>query len=373
MTPDLVDPADVDESPLKDETARRLALRLASDKAAAVAARRPNAFVLAADTVVVVGRRVLPKAETQAEARACLGLISGRAHRVLTGVCVRSPDGRAATRLSETRLHFKRLTQQEIEDYVLSDEWRGKAASAKVLSHDAGPVRWIGDAPDFRRRLQTFGPDVQLIEGPEARDAADEATSAIAEIAFPLRGGGRLTIEQTRALVAVDVDVGTAAGQDARFSATKINQLAIHEAARLARLKGLGGLMVIDLAGKGHNGPVLIEAAKAAFAPVQPGVALGAISRFGVLEIAIPWRPEPLIERLADPDGQMSVATEALALIRAIEREAGPGRRVRAVCSPTVAEATHVLAPRLIERIGARFEIVAEPDRSRRGWTAQSL
>ena len=72
MTPDLVDPADVDESPLKDETARRLALRLASDKAAAVAARRPNAFVLAADTVVVVGRRVLPKAETQAEARACL-------------------------------------------------------------------------------------------------------------------------------------------------------------------------------------------------------------------------------------------------------------------------------------------------------------
>ena len=92
-----------------------------------------------------------------------------------------------------------------------------------------------------------------------------------------------------------------------------------------------------------------------------------------MLEIAIPWRTEPLIERLADPDGQMSVATEALALIRAIEREAGPGRRVRAVCSPTVAEATHVLAPRLIERIGARFEIVAEPDRSRRGWTAQSL
>ncbi len=256
---------------------------------------------------------------------------------------------------------------------VLAPARRGKAASAKVLSHDAGPVRWIGDAPDFRRRLQTFAPDVQLIEGPEARDAADEATSAIAQIEFPLRGGGRLTIEQTRALVAVDVDVGTAAGQDARFSATKINQLAIHEAARLARLKGLGGLMVIDLAGKGHNGPVLIEAAKAAFAPDQPGVALGAISRFGVLEIAIPWRTEPLIERLADPDGQMSVATEALALIRAIEREAGPGRRVRAVCSPTVAEATHVLAPRLIERIGARFEIVAEPDRSRRGWTAQSL
>eukprot|EP01039_Chlorochromonas_danica_P016367 gene16367-19344_t len=81
VTPDLVDPADVDESPLKDETARRLALRLASEKAAAVSSRRPDAFVLAADTVVVVGRRVLPKAETEAEARACLGLLSGRAHR----------------------------------------------------------------------------------------------------------------------------------------------------------------------------------------------------------------------------------------------------------------------------------------------------
>ena len=115
------------------------------------------------------------------------------------------------------------------------------------------------------------------------------------------------------------------------------------------------------------------DAAKAAFAPDQPGVALGAISRFGVLEIAIPWRTEPLIERLADPDGQLSVATEALALIRAIEREAGPGRRVRATCSPDVAEAANALAPRLIERIGARFDIVAEANRPRAGWTAQSL
>lgn len=256
---------------------------------------------------------------------------------------------------------------------VLAPVRRGKAASAKVLSHDAGPVRWIGDAPDFRRRLQAFAPEAPLIEGAEARAAADEAVLAVAEVEFPLRGGGRLTIEQTRALVAVDVDIGAAAGADARFSATKINQLAIQEAARLARLKGLGGLMVIDLAGKGHNGPVLIEAAKAAFAPDQPGVALGAISRFGVLEIAIPWRTAPLIEHLAGPDGRMSVETEALSLIRAIEREAGPGRRVRAVCAPQVAEAASVFAPRLIERIGARFEIVADPDCPRAGWTAHSL
>lgn len=256
---------------------------------------------------------------------------------------------------------------------VLAPARRGKSASAKVLSHDSGPLRWIGDGPDLRRRLQAFAPETSVIEGAAARDAADDAVSAVMEIEFPLRGGGRLTIEQTRALVAVDVDVGSAAGQDARFSATKINQIAIHEAARLARLKGLGGLMILDLAGKGHNGPLLIEAAKAAFAPDQPGVALGAISRFGVLEIAIPWRTTPVIERLADPDGQVSVQTEALALLRAIEREAGPGLRVKALCSPAVAEAANALAPRLVERIGPRFDIQAEPDRPRAKWTAHPL
>jgi hypothetical protein len=256
---------------------------------------------------------------------------------------------------------------------VLAPARRGKAASAKVLSPDQGPVRWISEAPDLRRRLQAFAPESRLIEGAEARAAADEAVLAVAEVEFPLSGGGRLTIEPTRALLAVDVDVGAAAGRDARFSATKINQLAIHEAARLARLKGLGGLMVIDLAGKGHNGPLLIEAAKAAFAPDQPGVALGAISRFGVLEIVLPWRTAPVIELLTDPDGRMSVMTEALGLIRAIEGEAGPGRRVRAVCSPKVAAAANALAPRLTERIGARFEIVAAPECPRAGWTAKSL
>lgn len=140
LIPDLVDPADVDETALKDETPRRLALRLASEKAQVVAARQPHAFVLAADTVVAVGRRVLPKAEMEAEARACLQLLSGRAHRVLTGVCVRAPDGRSASRLAETRLHFKRLTGTEIEDYVLSEEWRGKAGGYGVQGRAGGFV-----------------------------------------------------------------------------------------------------------------------------------------------------------------------------------------------------------------------------------------
>jgi len=124
--------ADIDESPLKDETPRRLTLRLAGQKAAAGAAAEPGAFVLAADTVVAVGTRVLPKAETEDEARACLDLLSGRAHRVLTAVAVTAPDGRTASRLVETRVRFKRLTAYELEAYIESGEWRGKAGGYGV-------------------------------------------------------------------------------------------------------------------------------------------------------------------------------------------------------------------------------------------------
>ena len=118
--------------PSTTETPRRHALRLARAKAEVVRARHPDAFVLAADTVVCVGRRVLPKALTEVEARRCLALLSGRAHRVLTGVAVAAPDGRLAVRLSETRLHFKRLTPAEIDRYIDGGEWSGKAGGYGV-------------------------------------------------------------------------------------------------------------------------------------------------------------------------------------------------------------------------------------------------
>lgn len=143
VTPDDVISTDIDETPLEGETPRLLALRLARSKAEA--ARAEDALVLAADTVVAVGRRVLPKAETEAEARACLALLSGRSHRVYTGVALRSAgfqpanpsrqdaDGpKIATRLVETRVAFKRLTAEEIDTYIASDEWRGKAGGYAV-------------------------------------------------------------------------------------------------------------------------------------------------------------------------------------------------------------------------------------------------
>ena len=132
LTPDVVDGAEIDESPLKDETPRRLATRLAAEKAAVVAARREGAFVLAADTVVALGRRVLPKAESAEQVAECLRLLSGRTHRVLTAVCAVAPGGRRAVRLVESRLRFKRLTDDEISAYLAVGEGVGKAGGYAI-------------------------------------------------------------------------------------------------------------------------------------------------------------------------------------------------------------------------------------------------
>ena len=132
VAPDRVDPADIDETPLRDETPRRHALRLAVEKARAVAPRSPGAIVLAADTVVAVGRRILPKAETPEQAARCLKLLSGRNHKVLTGIAAIAPDGREASRLVETRVQFKHLSAQEQADYLAGGEWNGKAGGYGV-------------------------------------------------------------------------------------------------------------------------------------------------------------------------------------------------------------------------------------------------
>ena len=130
LEPARVISAEIDETPLPGETPRRLALRLARAKAEAVVAQ--DAVVLAADTVVAVGRRILPKAETEAEAWACLMLLSGRSHRVFTAIAVKGASGATRSRLVETRVAFKRLTKLDIEAYLASGEWKGKAGGYAV-------------------------------------------------------------------------------------------------------------------------------------------------------------------------------------------------------------------------------------------------
>ncbi len=143
LTPDLVDAAAIDETPLPREVPERHALRLAEAKARVVAGRHAGAFVLAADTVVAVGRRILPKAEDAETARRCLALLSGRRHRVHGGIALVTPSGKIATRRVETVVVLKRLTPAEIDDYVASGEWRGKAGGYAIQGKAARFVRFL--------------------------------------------------------------------------------------------------------------------------------------------------------------------------------------------------------------------------------------
>lgn len=140
ITPDAVTPADIDETPQPGELPKPHAGRLAVEKARAVDA---PGFILAADTVVAAGRRILPKAETETQARECLALLSGRAHQVHTGLCLRAPDGREARRTVTTRVVFKRLTEEEIEAYIASGEWKGKAGGYAIQGRAGAFVRSI--------------------------------------------------------------------------------------------------------------------------------------------------------------------------------------------------------------------------------------
>lgn len=151
IEPTALLPSDIDETPRRNEAPRTLAGRLAAEKAeraSGLLRHRPElagSFVLAADTVVCVGRRVLPKCETTEEAQGCLRLLSGRAHRVFTGVTLVTPAGRKRHRMVETRVRFKRLSSEEIAAYLASGEWQGKAGGYAVQGFAAAfVVRIIG-------------------------------------------------------------------------------------------------------------------------------------------------------------------------------------------------------------------------------------
>jgi septum formation protein len=163
--PDRIESPDIDESPLKGELPRVYALRLAQAKAAAVH-RQAGEIVLAGDTTVAVGRRILPPAETEAVQRALLGLISGRRHRCISAVCVIDAEGKARTRVVETTVIFKRLTGQEIDAYLASGEGLGKAGGYAIqgraealIRHVSGSHSGVIGLPLFETRalLKTAG------------------------------------------------------------------------------------------------------------------------------------------------------------------------------------------------------------------------
>ena len=143
VVPDAIDPAEIDETPSRAELPRDYAKRMAAAKAAAVVSRHLGCVILAADTVVAVGRRILPKTEEEAEARTCLALLSGRRHRVLSAVTVIDANGVARHRLSESIVTFKRFEAREIDAYLVTDEWRGKAGGYAIQGHAEAFVRFL--------------------------------------------------------------------------------------------------------------------------------------------------------------------------------------------------------------------------------------
>jgi len=143
IVPDWVDPAEIDEAPRRDEAPAAHALRLAEEKLRVVTPRHSGAVILAADTVVACGRRILPKPLDETSARSCLELLSGRRHRVHSGVALASPDGRVALRRVESHVGFKRLSPEEMAAYLASGEWRGKAGGYAIQGRAAALIRFI--------------------------------------------------------------------------------------------------------------------------------------------------------------------------------------------------------------------------------------
>jgi Ribonuclease G/E len=255
---------------------------------------------------------------------------------------------------------------QSVEIEIRGEPRRGKLAQARVIGPAEGAPRLIA-APDLLADLEALSHGAKLVEGAAARQVADEAEAEALEVLHSLPGGGQIAIEPTRALTAVDVDLSDRKGGDAKRVTRQANLAALGMAARLLRLKGLGGIVVIDLVGRGHDGAALMAAARAAFGPDNPGVAIGPVGRFGTMELSLPRRVRPLAERLCRDDGALCDRALAQRLIRRLQAEAAaqPGARLAAACAPGVAAAAEPLGVLLAEQIGARFSIIADPGRPR--------
>jgi Ribonuclease G/E len=255
---------------------------------------------------------------------------------------------------------------QALRVEIRSESRAGKGASLRLVAEAEGEPRLVTPAPTVEAELAALTGG-KIVTGPDARAVADAAETEALASEFPLPGGGSVAIERTRALTAIDVDVGERATGESKRVARAANLAALGVAARVLRLKGEGGLVVFDLAGRGHDGAALLAAGRTAFGPDNPGVAFGPISRFGTLELTIPRRRRSVAELLLDPDGRLSARTLALRLVRALEREAldDPGGRIVARAAPDVAAVAAPYLETLAGRFGARLEIAAEPDRAR--------
>lgn len=245
-----------------------------------------------------------------------------------------------------------------IEVEITAEARAGKAAVARLIGGSPGPLQRLSDAPSLQARLEAASPGDEIVTGEAAREAADEAQGAALAKSHALPGGLLLHIEPARALVAVDID-WAGAPRPSAAAVMRANLEALAEAARLLRLKALGGTIAIDLVGFPRDRDGLQAAAREAFAPDGPGVSVLPVNRLGLLVLAKPHRERPLTDVLLAPDGRLSARSVAQGLVRALEREgkADPGARLLAQCAPEVASVLEPLAERLGPRFGAQAQL----------------
>lgn len=247
-----------------------------------------------------------------------------------------------------------------VEIEIKTASRQGKAAVARFVAEGQGEPRVLEAAPTLEALLRHHVKAGSPTTGDKALLAVEEAEADALAVVFALSGGGDIAVEPTRALTSVDVDLGAREATDSKRASRQANMAALSVAARVLRLKGLGGIIVFDLVGRGHDGQALTTAARNAFAPDNPGVGIGAISKFGTLEMIVPRRAPPILDRLLAQNGSPNPRYVARRLARALEREgrADPGGRLTARCAPSVAEAfASELDAGVAERLGRRFVI----------------
>lgn len=256
----------------------------------------------------------------------------------------------------------ERLTQGErLEAAVVAEPRAGKGAVLRRLGPGEGAPRLLDAAPSIAAQLRDLAGGGGLITGLAAIDAVTEAEEeALAPShVFPSHGID-LAIERTRALIAVDIDHTAGTGRDPKQARAAANRQGLNQAARLIGLRNWGGLIVIDLVGDAEDAAAGDKAARAAFAH-EPQAVFGPISRFGLLQMSLPWRRTPIEEILFEAGRRRSVQTEVLALARALRRRLLSDTRSPRVVARCAPDEAAILAP-LAARMGPRASVRADAD-----------
>lgn len=262
-----------------------------------------------------------------------------------------------------------RITQgQRMEVVVTAEPRAGKGAVVRRLGVGEGTPRLIQPAPSIAEQLRDLAPGEESITGIAAIDAVIEAEEeALAQSIGFTSHGIDLAVERTRALVAVDIDFTSTPGRDPKQARAVANREGLKQAARLIGLRNWGGLVVIDMVGDGQDAEAQSKVARAAF-DHEPQAVFGPVSRFGLLQMSLPWRRTPIEELLLDAGRRPSVQTRAISVVRALRRQLlvdTLSPRITARCSPDEALIAHPLAARLGPRAVIQADAAIPPGRGR--------